>query len=223
MAKRFSVHLHEIAESIWTAQYNHPFVQGIGDGTINLNAFKHWVRQDYLFLLEYSRLFAMAIVRSIDLGTMKKFAQLAQTTLELEMDLHRSYAQNFGISSQDLESETKSPTCQGYSDFLLRTASIGSYPELIAALLPCMWSFNEIGLKLKSNGLPQEELCSRWILMYSDPEFGELGAWCRNLLDQIALELPEKDLLKMEIAFLISSRYEYLFWEMAWKQEQWPI
>ena len=223
MAKGFSVYLHDIAESIWTAQYNHPFVQGIGDGTVNLTAFKHWVRQDYLFLIEYSRLFAMATVRSMDLGSMTKFAQLAQTTLEVEMDLHRSYAQDFGISFHDLESEIKSPTCQGYTDFLLRTASVGTYPELVASLLPCMWSFNEIVLRLKDNGLPEQELCSRWILMYSDPEFGALAKWCRDLVDQIALGLPKKDLLQMEMAFLISSRYEYLFWEMAWNHEQWPF
>ena len=223
MPERFSENLHRLAEPIWEAQYRHPFVQGIGDGTVDMEAFKHWVRQDYLFLIEYSRLFGLAAGRAPDLDTMTRFADLAQTTLKTEMELHRAYALEFGISPQELEREAKAPTCQGYSDFLLRTAAVGSYPELVAVLLPCMWGFSEIGQRLAAQGLPREERCARWVQMYADPEFAELAEWCREVVDRTAQGLPQEELRRMEAAFLTSSRYEYLFWEMAWRQERWPV
>jgi thiaminase/transcriptional activator TenA len=219
---RFTDRLHALAEPIWEAQHAHPFVRGIGDGTLDLDKFKFWVRQDYLFLIDYARLLAMAVVKSPDLPTMRRFAELVQATLDVEMELHRAYAAEFGISAEELESETKAPTTQAYTDFLLRTAT-GDYIELLAALLPCFWSFCEIGLRMAEGPGPADERHRKWIDMYSSPEFVELAEWCRGLVDRVAEGLPEDALRRMEEAFLISSRYELAFCEMAWKQEEWPI
>ena len=91
------------------AQHDHPFVRGIGEGTLDLKRFKFWIRQDYLFLIDYARLLAMAVVRAPDLPAMRRFAGLAQSTLSVEMELHRSYAAEFGITAQELETEEKAP------------------------------------------------------------------------------------------------------------------
>jgi len=85
-----------------------------------------------------------------------------------------------------------------------------------------MWGFSDIGLRLAQGPRPGDERYARWIDMYSSPEFAELASWCRGLVDGVAVELPEEALRRMEDAFLTSSRYEYLFWEMAWRQESWP-
>ena len=217
----FTQRLRRLAEPIWEAQYHHPFIQGIGLGTVDVERLKYWVRQDYLFLVEYARLFGLAAARAPDLGSLTRFIDLAHSTLGTEMELHRSYAWEFDISPQELEAEPKSPTCQAYTDFLLRTAAVGSYAELVAALLPCMWGFSELGQRLAAQGLPQEERCARWVQMYADPEFAELAGWCRNLVEEVARDQPPQELGRMEAAFLTSSRYEYLFWEMAWRQETW--
>ena len=223
MPARFSDHLREMADPIWQAQHAHPFVRGIGDGTLDLERFQHWVRQDYLFLIDYARFLSLAAARAPDLETMTRFVTLAQETLSTEMSLHCSYAQEFGISDQELEREPKAPATQGYTDFLLRTASHGSYPELIAALLPCMWGFCEVGLRLNEGPLPQDSRYRRWIEMYASPEFQELAEWCRKVVDRVAEGLSPEVLGGMERAFVTSSRYEYLFWEMAFKLEQWPV
>ena len=217
----FTQRLWRLAEPVWEAQYHHPFIQGIGRGTVEVERLEHWVRQDYLFLVEYARLFGLAAARAPDLEGLTRFIELAHATLTTEMDLHRSYAQDFGISPGELETELKSPTCQAYTDFLLRTAAVGSFAELVAALLPCMWGFSELGQRLAAQGLPQEERCSRWVQMYADPGFAELASWCRDLVDGVAQGQPPQELGRMETAFLTSSRYEYLFWEMAWRQESW--
>ena len=117
-------------------QHQHPFVRGIGDGTLDIEKFKVWVRQDYLFLIDYGHLLALAVARGPDLKTMTRLAELLTAVLETEMHLHRSYAGEFGIGHEELEREQKAPTTQGYTDFLLRVAGMGDFAELVAALLP---------------------------------------------------------------------------------------
>ncbi|HEV2065692.1 MAG TPA: thiaminase II, partial [Thermomicrobiales bacterium] len=148
----FSNHLRGGADPIWQAQHDHPFVRGIGDGSLDPVRFSFWLRQDYLFLIDYARLFAAAALRAPDLAAMTRFATLLHETLTREMNLHRSYVEGFGITAADLERETKAPTTQGYTDFLLRTATLGDYPELLGALLPCMWGYSEIGIALARRG-----------------------------------------------------------------------
>lgn len=210
----FSAELRAAAASIWEAQHEHPFVRGIGDGTVDIERFKRWVRQDYRFLIEYCRLFGLAAARAPDLDTLRRFAELLRTTAVTEMDLHRSYAAEFGISATELEAEEMAPVTRAYTDFLLRTAATNDFAELAAALLPCMWGFNEIGLRLAERGRPADERCARWIDAYSDPEFTRLAGWCRELVDRLAAEVGQPVRDRMREAFLVSSGYELAFWEV---------
>ncbi|MBI2936506.1 MAG: thiaminase II [Chloroflexi bacterium] len=222
MRRPFTQHLRALAEPIWEAEHQHPFIQGLRRGDLEVERFKHWVRQDYLFLIEYGKLLALAAVRSPDLDAATRLTELAGSTFKGEMELHRSYARALGITEEELAREAKAPTCQAYADFLLRTAALGSYAELVAALLPCMWGFSEIGRRLLAQGLPTDERYARWIGMYGAPEFEEQANWCRGLVDRVAEGASKEELQSMEQAFLTSSRYELLFWEMAWKRERWP-
>jgi thiaminase/transcriptional activator TenA len=217
-----SADLRSAADEIWDAQHSHPFVHGIGDGTLDLERFRFWIRQDYLFLIEYSRLLALATARAPDLDTMMRFADLMHSTLHEEMDLHRSYSADLGIPAVDLDQEKMAPTTRGYTDYLLRTATVGDFAELVAALLPCMWGFNEIGCRLAERGLPGEEHYARWIRMYASDEFTALVSWLRELTDRISTNLAGASWDRMREAFLTSSRYELSFWEMAWTLETWP-
>lgn len=221
IGRSFSADLREIADPIWEAQHAHPFVRGIGDGTLDVERFGHWLRQDYLYLIDYARLFAAGVLRAPDLPAMTTMAQLVHEILHTEMDLHRSYVAEFGITAEDLERETKAPTCQGYTDFLLRTATTGDFAELLAALLPCMWGYAEVGQRLAERGMPEDERYARWIGMYASEEFAALAGWCRELVDRVAEGLPDDALARMEAAFVTSSRYELAFWEMAWTGERW--
>jgi thiaminase/transcriptional activator TenA len=215
--------MRRAADAIWQAQYEHPVVTGIGDGSLDPHCFGFWLRQDYLFLIDYSRLFAMAVVRAPDLAAMTAFSTLLHETLTREMDLHRSLVAEFGITVADLEREPKAPTTQGYTDFLLRTAATGDYPELLGALLPCMWGYSEIGQVLARTSTGNDPRYQRWIETYADPEFAELAKWCRELTDAACAGLPESALLRVERAFVTSSRYELAFWQMAWQRESWTV
>ena len=223
MAESFSRRLRQKADAIWEAQHRHPFVRGIGEGTLDLEAFKFWVRQDYLFLIEYARVLALATARAPDLETMTRFAALLDETLRLEMSLHRSYAAEFGIAEEELEREEMAPATRAYTDFLARTAALGDFAELVAALTPCMWGFCEIGQRLAAGSQPADQRYRRWIEMYSSPDFAALAGWCRDLLDRLAGGLSPEAQERLEAAFLTSSRHEYLFWEAAHRRQGWPV
>jgi len=210
----FSAELRAAAGPIWEAQHEHPFVRGIGQGSVDTERFQRWVRQDYRFLGEYCRLFALAAARAPDLVTLRRFAELLQATAVTEMDLHRSFAAQLGISAEELEAEEMAPVTRAYTDFLLRTAAIGDFAELAAALLPCMWGFSEIGLRLAERGRPADPRCAAWIDAYADPEFGRLAEWCRELVDGLAEEAGPPARARMREAFIVSSRYELAFWDV---------
>jgi thiaminase/transcriptional activator TenA len=211
----FSVQLRAGADALWQAQHDHPVVRGIGDGSLPLAAFARYVRQDYLFLIDYARLLALGAARAPDLDTMRRFAELAQAILGEEMELHRAFAAALGITAAELEAEEPAPETTIYTDFLVRTAATGDFGELAAALLPCMWGYAEVGQRLAERGLPEEEAYARWIETYASAEFAALATWCRGLVDRLAAETGEAGRERMRRAFETCSRHELGFWDTA--------
>ena len=216
--------LESKAGAIREAILSHPFITGIGDGTLDLDRFRYYVRQDYVYLVEYSRVIALAAARSQDLETMGWFARLLDETLNSEMELHRSYCAEIGISRADLEGTSEAPTTMAYTRYLLNIAHQGSYPELVAAFLPCQWGYWEIGDHLSRRGEPQQiPHYVKWIRLYADPGFKSLADWVRSLTVQLTEGLPQGQLEAVEKAYFTSYRYEYMFWEMCYQKEAWPV
>ena len=215
--------LREVAEPVWGATLAHPMVERLGKGTLDEEPFRYWVRQDYVYLVEYSRVFALGAAAAPDLERMGTFAELLDETINTEMDLHRSYAAEFGISEAQLEATDPSPTTRAYTDFLVRVAAEGTFGDLVAALLPCMWGFNVTGRRLAERGLPDHEQYAAWVEMYAGEEFTELAEWCKDLMDDVAAESTARDRERYRELFLTSARYEYMFWDAAWRQEEWPV
>ena len=218
----FADELRAGAAGLWEDQHAHAFVRGIADGTLPEDRFAHYIRQDYVFLVEYARTLALGAARAPDLKTMRRFAELAQAILGEEMELHRAFAREFDISEAELEAEPPAPTTRSYTDFLVRTAALGEIPELAAALLPCMWGYAEIGQRLALSDAPPDPRYARWIETYASDEFDELARWCRDLVDRLAAEANDRGRARMARAFNVCSRYELRFWEMGWTLERWP-
>jgi thiaminase/transcriptional activator TenA len=206
------------AADIWQRQHRHPFVIEIGDGTLDLGVFRRWVRQDYLFLIEYGRVLALCAARAPDLATMRRFAALAHETLGKEMDLHRSFCAELGIDEAALEREAPAPTTRAYTDFLVRTASTGDFAEAAAAVLPCMWGFSEIGRRLAARGRPDDPRYAAWVDVYASDEFAELAGWCRSVVDRVGDGAPDVVLAAMREAFWVSSAYELAFWDVPFDE-----
>ena len=220
----FADDVEKKAESIRRAILSHPFVTGIGDGSLDLDKFKFYVRQDYVYLIDYSRVLALASARATDLDTMGWFARLLHETLNTEMELHRSYCAQLGITSKQLAETTAAPTTLAYTNFLLNVAFQGSYPEMVASFLPCQWGYWEVGDHLARKGEPEKApLYCQWIRMYVSEEYKSLADWARSLANRLAEEAGPRDVARMERTYLTSLRYEYLFWDMAYHLESWPL
>ena len=203
---------------------SHPFVAGVGAGTLETARFKHYVLQDYVYLIDYSRVLALAAAKAPDLPTMGWFAQLLDETLNREMDLHRSYCAQFGITPAELESTIAAPTTVAYTSYLMRLAHQGSFAELVAGLLPCQWGYWEIGDHLARQGEPADApLYCQWIQMYADPEFAALADQIRNLANRLGESAGPAEVAAMGQAYLTSLRFECRFWDMAYNLENWGV
>jgi len=188
----------------WQPALTHPFVRGLGDGTLDEAAFRFYIRQDYLYLIDYGRLLALGAARAPRLSWMRRYAGLAHGVLETEMALHREFAARWGVA--DLEDEPVAPATSAYCNFLLRTASLGDFAELAAAVLPCMWTYAEIGRELAATAT--SDRYREWIDMYASAEFAELADWARSVVDEV-------DGPGMAAAFETSCAHEVAFWEAA--------
>ena len=206
--------------SIRQAILEHPFITGIGDGSLPVDRFKYYVIQDYVYLIDYSRALAIASARAIDLQDMSWCAGLLDETLNQEMALHRSYCQEFGINLQELESVEPASTTKSYTNFLLKTAYQGSFGELVASLLPCQWGYWEIGDHLLKRGLPTSApLYAEWIKMYTSEEFTGLAHQIREMADRIGGSAGFAEQAAMRQAYTNSVQLEHRFWDMAYGSE----
>lgn len=219
----FCDELMQVSQGIWAKEKEHPFVQGMGRGDLDAERFRFYLEQDYLFLIEYARVFGLAVSTAPNLEIMGYFAKLCADTLNEEMALHRSYCEEFGITPADLERVEMAQTTSGYTGHLLRAATTGSTVDVIAAVLPCQWGYNEIARHLRAQGMPSEPRYQKWIDLYGSEEFEAYGAWLRETLEAYAPSLSPEHVARLKRLFHDSSRWEYLFWEMAWRQERWSV
>jgi thiaminase/transcriptional activator TenA len=215
--------LAAIGDPVWEAILEHPMVSRLGAGTLDEEPFRYWVRQDYVYLIEYARVFAHGAAAAPGLERMGRFAELLDSTINTEMELHRAYAAEFGIGEAELEATEPSPTTQGYTDFLVRTAATGTFGDVVAALLPCMWGFNVTGTRLAEQGRPDHEGYTEWIDMYAGEEFTALTEWCKELMNDVWADATATERDRYRERFRTSARYEYRFWDAAWRQESWSV
>jgi thiaminase (transcriptional activator TenA) len=220
---KFTDILFDSAKQIWDKQLVHPFVKGIADGSLNENKFKNWVRQDYRYLIEFSRMFAYAAAKSNNLESMSWYAFGLNLTLNTEMQLHRDYAKRFDISETELEQVPMWPVTQAYTDFLIRTAADGDMADLVAALLPCAWGYVYIGQKMAEGEQPKDRRYADWITQYSSKEFADAAEWLKVEMNRLAEGITDEKRKRLIELFVVSSRYEYHFWDMCWEGEGWGV
>lgn len=205
------------------AHEEHPFIIAMGDGTLSLERFQYYMRQDYLFLIDYARVLALAAARSPDLESMGRWAALLDETLNSEMELHRGFCADFGITVDELESTEETPATAAYTGHLMRTAYDGDIHELSAALLPCQWGYDVVARRLATVlKAPAESFHARWVAGYTDPAYREITAWLRGFVDTLGESATTSQRDRMLTAFRTSTHYEHLFWDAAWNLQQWP-
>jgi thiaminase/transcriptional activator TenA len=220
----FSEELRQLADTIWAAQLRHPFVVALGKGTLPPKKFKYYILQDARYLEELARIFAIGSTKATDADTAIRFAQLVEETMVVERGLHEMYGKQWSLSPRDMRSTPLAPTNYAYCRHMRSVAQTGTLGEITVVALPCAWVYCEVGQHLLRKGKPKpSHPYQEWLQLYGSPEFAEVARWMREVVDRFAKTAGTAEKARMKEAFLISSKYEWMFWDMAWREEQWPI
>lgn len=213
-----SQRLREAARPIWDRCLRHPFVTGIGDGTLPVEKFQYFMLQDYLYLFDYARVFALGVVKAREAALMRTFARNVDAILGGEMNIHRAYMARLGISEEQVLAVKPALDNLSYTHYMLSVAERGGPAEIVAAILACSWSYAEIGTALAAiPGAADHSFYGEWIQGYASEDYGETNRALIELMDSLAAEAPEAELAHLTEIFVNCSRYELGFWDMAWE------
>ncbi|MBD3163283.1 MAG: thiaminase II [Candidatus Eisenbacteria bacterium] len=202
---------------VWEAILAHPFVRGIGDGSIAPERFVFYLRQDYLYLIDFSRVLALGCAKGESLDEMRRFSSLLETTLTSEMDLHRRTCRDLGIVPETLEEEEPAVATIAYTNQLVRVAYEGGFGDIVAAILPCAAGYVEIAARLRAGATPEPAFCREWIQTYSSPEMKDLAGWLGTTLDARAEKAGPDRRERWFRLYEASARLELLFFDAAWR------
>jgi thiaminase/transcriptional activator TenA len=215
----FSEALRAEAAPIWDAIFTHPFLAELAAGTLPLDNFRFYISQDYRYLEAFGRAVALALGRAPDSATVRLLA--ARVLTPIERPLHARLFELTGLTVEQAEAIPAAPINRAYMDHLLATASLRGLGETAAALLPCPWSYDEIGGRLAVAGEIPHPIYREWAGFYTAGFLREsVRAW-RDFVDRAADEAGPGQRAAMREAFLLSSYYELRFWEMALRMEAW--
>lgn len=218
----FTGELWSSIEATYAEILSHPFLKGLTDGTLPEESFRFYVLQDALYLREYARALSLAGVRSPDEGALVMFNEHSAGAITVERSLHEGFLKDLGVTHEEAGATQASPTTLAYTSFLLKTATLDDYPEILGAVLPCYWIYSEVGKALLEHGSPNPRY-QKWIDTYGGEEFGSLVEAVLNLTDSICEDLNLAQRARVTEAFVTTSCYEWMFWDAAWRLEEWPV
>ncbi|MGC9930785.1 thiaminase II [Priestia aryabhattai] len=220
----FSSQLRQEANYIYEAIFNHPFIKGIAEGNVPKEALIHYVSQDYEYLTAFVRIYGAALTKCRTRTEMEAFNAGISTVLHSEIHPHNNFCEVAGVRYEDLHTEALSPTASHYINHMTSVAHTGSLAEIIAVLLPCPWTYVEIGQRITEQVNPSpSHPFYEWIQFYNNEEMNSTTQWFCNKLDELAEQATEEERNRMKDHFIKSCELEYLFWEMAYTQEKWPL
>ena len=220
MEKTFSEELWESARDIWSGYHQHPFVQGLGDGSLELEKFRFFMIQDYLYLFEYAKLFALGVAKSRDRQRMQMFAGMVHSTLGGEMGIHRSYMKRLGITEAEIDATPAALANVSYTNYMLSVGYAGDDLDILVAVLACAWSYQEIARELvrQNPQAAEHPLYGEWVQGYVSEAYGQTVQENIDGVNALAEGLsPERKAYLTEV-FRNCSRYEAGFWDMAYEQ-----
>lgn len=220
----FAQRCRQAAIQLWRRSFTHPFVIQLLDGTLSKEKFRFYQMQDARYLEAYADVCSIISTRIIDPVKKLWFVDGARMALVVERNLHENYGLDLAYTPQDIAALSLSPDNRAYQNHLLAAASNRSLLEAMAAITPCPWLYAEIGQRVVSRNdrIDDAHPYANWIQEYSDPIFvtytNELLAHLEDTAER-TIDEAEKD--RAVELFVLSTRYEYMFWEQAWRCQQW--
>lgn len=212
--------LYESVDEIWKSYLEHPFVKQLGEGTLSPDLFRFYMLQDYLYLLEYSKVFALGVIKSKQELLMRKFANMVHNTLDGEMNIHKIYMKKLGISEQEIQNAKQSLANRSYTSYMMEVAYNGDALDVLVAILSCAWSYQFIGQHhSRIPNASEHALYGEWIKGYSSEEYQKETEEIIALTDELGEGISQSRIEELKTVFVNCSRYEYGFWDMAYKRE----
>jgi thiaminase (transcriptional activator TenA) len=218
----FRARMWTAMEDVFGRILGHPFLAGLTDGSLPRPAFAHYVIQDAHYLVDYARALALVGAKAPDAQALAMFAGHARGAIEVERSLHTSLFRDMGITDDEVRGTPVMPTTLAYTSYLLRSCHQGSFAEGLAAVLPCYWIYAEVGAALLARASP-DPLYARWIGTYGGEEFGKIVADVLALVDRVGDTASASERAAMREHVVTTSRYEWMFWDAAWRREVWPV
>jgi len=207
---------------IYGAILAHPFIEGLTNGTLRPDAFAFYVVQDALYLRQYAAALAAVASRAPEPAAAAMFARHSAEAVATELELHASLLPELGISPEALAAAEPAPVNLAYTSYLLAAIRGGSYAEGVGAVLPCYWIYWEVGKHLIRRGSPDPRY-QRWIDTYGGEEFGTVVRDVLAEADAIGPFLSPSERARVRRHFHATSRYEWMFWDMGYRKESWPV
>lgn len=203
----------------WSAYVDHPFVAGLGDGSLPLPAFQTYLVQDWLFLIQFARAYALAVFKGRDLAEMRASHAGLSAILDVEMDLHVRLAARWGLTAGDLEAAKEARATTAYTRFVIDTGLRGDLLDLHVALAPCVVGYGEIATRLARlpGALAPVNPYGEWIAEYAGEVYGRIATEARAHLDRLAARsMTAARFDDLAEIFAQASLLEADFWEMGW-------
>jgi len=217
----WSAQLWLALEPAYEAVLEHPFLTGLADGTLPGEAFAHYVAQDVHYLRDYARALAVVAAKAPTAADTAVLARHAGGAVEVELALHATLLPELGLDPAAVSETPVAPTTRAYTSYLLATAYGGSFAEGLAAVLPCYWIYERVGATLQERGSPDVRY-ARWIEAYAGEEFVVVVAEVLDLVDRIGPGLGPAERERAGEHLVTTARYEWLFWDAAYRGEAWP-
>ncbi|MGB2958073.1 MAG: thiaminase II [Bacteroidota bacterium] len=213
---KFTKRLWETIAPIYGAITDHPYNQELAAGALPPEKFKFYIKQDALYLVEFARALAIVASRAETPQQINDFLEFAREGIVVERALHEEYFKRFDVTLDT----GQSPSCFTYTNYLLATASHRSYEEAVGALLPCFWIYREVGLHILGRSAPGNPY-QLWIDTYAGEEFGEAVRRAVDITEDVASRASDFARARMTEAFVVSSRLEWMFWDGAYRMDEW--
>ena len=206
-------------QSDWDAYTQHPFVMQLGDGSLAQPCFLHYLKQDFLFLKQYARAYALAIYKANTLADMRKALPSVHALLDFEINHHVTYCANWGLTEADLEAEDEDFGTVAYTRYVLDAGMTGDLVDLYAALAPCSIGYAVIGRLLANdkNTIIEGNEFASWIDLYSGEEFQQSVTDGAQHFDQLLAEIDINSQRGQHLVkvFRTATRMEVAFWQQG--------
>ena len=212
----FFARLREAAGDEWRCYVAHPFVQGLGDGTLPAAAFHHYLVQDYLFLIQFARAYGLAAYKADSLAEIREASAGLKALVEVEMDLHRAYCAEWGLDEAALEAVEADGATLAYTAYVLERGLAGDLLDLRVALAPCVVGYGEIGARLAADPATRtnDNPYRPWIEMYAGAEYQALMQAEVAALDALAARRGgHARFAQLAATFRTATRLEAAFWQ----------